>query len=245
MLSEYINLLVWITVALAASWGLGKLWARSVARWAYLAFSAPGIVVHEMSHWAACKITGARVTDVTLISKEGGSVTHGRPKGGVFGQALVSMAPFFGIPIVIVLLGILFDRFLGCEMEWDLDLSGSVGSVIVGILGSILDLLRVNLVDRKAYWFLIYVYLAASLTVSLSPSAKDFKNGVAGLVVVLVGVLVWILVIARILPDWEYPILSPVVEIMGWVVVVGLIAALFGSLMALPFFLIRTLTRRE
>jgi hypothetical protein len=71
MLSSYINIIIWIAVAIAASWALDKLWARSVARWAYIAFATPGIIVHELSHWVACILTGAKVSKVTLISREG------------------------------------------------------------------------------------------------------------------------------------------------------------------------------
>jgi hypothetical protein len=170
-------------------------------------------------------------------------VTHGQPRGGIFGQAVISMAPFFGIPLTIILLGILFDKALGCEISWDIDISGSLGSIIVGALSATFDLIKVNLVDKGAYWFLLYVYLAASLTVGLAPSAKDFKNGMIGLVLILLLVLVWIIAMERVFPKWDFLLLGPVVDILGWVVVVGLLAALLGSLLALPFFLIRLMTK--
>lgn len=243
MISEYVNLLVWIAVAIAASWALDKLWARSVARWAYVAFATPGIIVHELSHWAACILTGAKVSKVTLISREGGSVTHGQPRGGIFGQAVISMAPFVGIPLTIILLGFIFEKALGCEINWDMDISGSLGSIIVGALSATFDLIKVNLVDKGAYWFLLYTYLAASLTVGLAPSAKDFRNGMIGLVIVLLMVLVWIIAMEKVFPKWDFVILGPIVDMMGWVVVVGLITALMGSLLALPFLLIRLMTK--
>jgi hypothetical protein len=244
MLAGYVNLLIWIAVVLVASWALDRLWAHSVARWAYIIFAAPGIVVHELSHWAACIITGAKVTRVTLLSREGGSVTHGRPKGGIIGQSFISMAPFFGIPLSIVLLGILFDRLLGCTISWTVDLDGSVGEIVIGMLNSAFDLIWSNIVDRGAYWFILYIYLAASLTIALAPSAQDLKNGIIGLVIVLVAVLIWIVMMERAFPKWDFPVLGPMVDMLGLVVVIGLIAGILGSILALPFFVFRRISGR-
>jgi len=239
MLYEYVNLIIWIAVILGVSWALEKLWSRSVARWVYLTFATPGIIIHELSHLTMCLLTGARVTKVVLISREGGSVTHGPPKGGMFGQALVSMAPFLGIPLVIVLVGLMFDMFLGCEISWDLTISGSVGQVVLDTFSSAFRLVKVNLVDRGAYWFLLYIVFSASLMMGLSPSAKDFKNGLIGLVAILLGVLVWIVAMESLFPGWDFPLLAPLLDILGWIVVIGLVASLLGAVLALPFLIVK------
>lgn len=244
MLYRYVNLVLWFAAVILISWALDRLWARSLARWLYIAFAAPGIVVHELSHYIACKLTGAKVARVVLISREGGSVTHGPPKGGIVGQALISMAPFFGIPIVIILLGLVFDHLLGCSLSWDLDISGSPGKVLLDTLGATFDLIKVNIFDLRAYWFLLYLYFCASGVVALSPSAQDIRNGIPGLAAILLGALVWILLIGAVAPSWHFPVLGAVMDILGWVVVVGLIAGLLALVLALPFFIIRKLMNR-
>ena len=110
MFAEVLNIFFWFAALVLISYLLDRLWAYALWRWAYIVFTAPGIIIHELSHYAACKITFTEVIRVKLISKTGGSVTHGPPKGGVFGQVMISMAPFIGIPLVLILLGILFDR---------------------------------------------------------------------------------------------------------------------------------------
>jgi len=214
------------------------LWANALARWVYISFATPGIVVHELSHWAMCKLTGARVAKVVLVSREGGSVSHGPSKLGMVGQVLIFMAPFLGIPLVLVLSGIAFDRFLGCEIYWDMDIDGSVGSILVGAFTSTFDLIGRNLVHKGAWWFLLYIYLASSLTVALAPSKQDLKNAAIGLAGILAAVLAWVLVMERLVPGWSFPVLSPVVELLGWVVVVGLMAGMLGAVLALPFLII-------
>jgi len=245
MLAEYINILFYFGSLVLLSYLLDRMWTYSLGRYVYLVFAAPGIVVHELSHYAACKLTGARVTKVVLMSKTGGSVTHGKPKGGVMGQALISMAPFFGIPLVLVFLGLLFDRFLGCEIIWEPDLSGNVGSVILNTFSAALDLIWTNIVDLRAYWFIIYLIVAASLTIALAPSKQDFKNAIWGLVVVIGGTLVWIAALEQLVPAWKFPVLALVFDMMGWIIVVGFILSVIGMIVGLPFALIKYLRNRD
>ena len=194
MLAEFINILFYFAALVVLSYLLDRMYSYSLARWVYIVFAAPGIIVHELSHYVACKLTGARVTRVRLISRTGGEVVHGKGKGGVFGQALISMAPFFGIPIVLILLGLLFNFALGCQISWELSTKGNVGEVILNTLVASWELIWKNLYEKGAYWFILYAYMAASLTISLAPSKQDFRNSIWGLLAVFGITLVFIII---------------------------------------------------
>lgn len=239
MLTSYVNILFYFAALIAISYLLDRMWMYSLGRIVYLIFAAPGIIVHESSHYLACKLTGARVTKVVLMSKEGGSVTHGKPKGGIFGQALVSMAPFIGIPITLMILGFLFDYLLGCSIIWNPSLSGNVGTVILNTFEEAFNMIWDNIVRIRAYWFVLYLYLAASLVIALAPSKQDFKNSIWGLLALLGGVLVWILLVERVFPDWGFPALDFVFDMTAWIIVVGLVISVFGLILGIPFYLLK------
>ncbi|MFO8052068.1 MAG: hypothetical protein R6V01_10300 [Thermoplasmatota archaeon] len=245
MLSAVLNIIFWFAALVLLSYLLDRLWVHSLHRWIYIVFAAPGIIIHELSHYTACKLTGAHVSSVKLIGKEGGSVTHGPPRGGVFGQALVSTAPFFGIPLVLVLIGLLFDKvaFFNCDLTWSNTFTGNVGEMVLSTFSSAWDLISKNLWTNRSPWFLLYLYLAASLTTALAPSMQDLKNGVVGLVALFLVVIGWSLVLDRVLTGWGAPVANFLVDLFGWVVAVGLIMCLFGLVLGLPFFILKKTMR--
>ncbi|MBN1538803.1 MAG: hypothetical protein JW939_01560 [Candidatus Thermoplasmatota archaeon] len=241
MFAEVLNIFFWFAALVLISYLLDMLWAYSLWRWVYIIFAAPGIVVHELSHYLACKITFTEVIRVKLISKSGGSVTHGPPKGGVFGQVFISMAPFLGIPLVLILFAILFDAvtFFNCDLRMTPDLSGNMGEMILETFGSAWDLIHINLWDNRSPWFLLYLYLAASLTAALAPSKQDFINAFVGLIVIILLVGGWALVLDLLLENWHAPVATFLVDLFSWVVAVGLVMSIFGLLIGLPFLLIK------
>ncbi len=247
MLTAVINLIFWFVGLIFLSYLLDRMWLQSLTRWIYIVFAAPGIIVHESSHWVACKLTGARVHDVVLISGKGGSVTHGPPRGGVIGQVIVSMAPFIGIPLVLILIGFLFDRvsFFNCDLTWSNDFSGNVGEMVKNTFRSAWDLIVVNIWDKRSPWFLIYLYIAASLTTALAPSKQDFKNSWLGLLLIFILVICWSIVLDEVLTGWSAPVADLLVNLFGWVIAVGLVLCLFGLVFGLPFFLIRLAINRN
>ncbi|MFW3145245.1 MAG: hypothetical protein ACMUIE_00355 [Thermoplasmatota archaeon] len=245
MLAAAINIIFWFAGLVLLSYLLDRLWVNALTRWVYIVFAAPGIMVHELSHYTACKLTGARVTRVKLIGKDGGSVTHGPPKGGYVGQAVVSMAPFFGIPLVLLLIGLLFDKvsFFNCDLTWTNSFTGNVGEMIVSTLSGAWDLIVKNLWDNHSPWFLLYLYLAASLTTALAPSSQDFRNSWIGLLLLFGIIIGWALVLDHLLEGWEAPVANFLIGLFGWVVAVGLIMCLFGLVLGLPFYLVRKALR--
>jgi len=247
MFAETLNLLFWFAALVLLSYLLDRMWSHSLWPWLYTIFASPGIIIHEISHYLACKITFAEVFHVTLISKKGGFVAHGPPKGGVFGQVVISMSPFLGIPLVLIALALLFDKvsFFNCDLTWSNDLSGNIGEIILGTLGSAYELIKVNLFEGFSPWFLLYLYIAASLTMALAPSRQDFINAWVGLVALAGIILGWSLVLDLLLEGWSAPVASFMSDLFGWIIAVGLLMCLFGLLFGTPFLLLKTLIDRE
>jgi hypothetical protein len=241
LLTEVLVLLGWFLSLIVLSFILTRLWMNSLSRWVYLAFAAPGIVVHEISHLIACWLTGARVTEVKLISKNGGSVTHGPPKGGIFGQAIVSMAPLLGMPSALILTGVLFHHvdLFNCDLTWDLDIGGSILDVLTGALSSAWDLLRVNIWDNRSPWFVLYLYLAASFTAALAPSGKDLRNSWIGVLAVSIALVVWALVLDLLIPGWKAPVTSFLLGSLTWIATVGFAFCLIAIIIGLSIYIIK------
>ncbi len=241
MLVEVLNLVFWFAILIIFSYLLDLMWAYSLHRWIYIVFSAPGIIFHELSHWIACKLTGARVTRVRLISRTGGEVIHGPPRGGVFGQALISMAPLFGIPLFLVLIALLFSFLKLWDFPLPTDTPGDVGSMVVFVFTFSWDVIRENIFTSFSVFFLLYVYLAASMTTAMAPSKQDFKNSIIG-----IGILIaWTVVMEALFPDfWEFWVLRALFAYLGAVVVIGLIMCLFGLILGTPFMLYKYMKER-
>jgi hypothetical protein len=241
VLVEILVLLGWFLVLVILSNILSRVWLNSLSRWAYLVFAAPGIIVHELSHLVACWLTGARVTNVKLMSIDGGSVTHGPPKGGVFGQAFVSMAPLIGIPSALVLVGFLFHNvnFFKCDLTWDFDLHGNMIEIAAGALSSAWDMVVINIWENHSPWFVLYLYLAVSFTAALAPSWKDLKNSWVGIAALSVVLVVWGLILDHILFAWSAPVTKFLVGSLTWIAAVGFVFSMIALIIGLLLFIVR------
>jgi hypothetical protein len=159
------------------------------------------------------------------------------------GQTIISVAPFVGIPSVLLLIGAIFDLvpMFHCDMTWGHRPSWDVGSMVVGTFSSAFDLIWGNLVGNGSFWFLIFLYLAASMTVALAPSKKDLGNSWLGTTVLVVLVVLWAAFNDLFLSDlgWEAPVSYFLMDVMGWIVALGLVLCLLGLIVGLLPFLIR------
>ena len=170
---------------------LDRFWSRALSvRGLYYFISAPGVVIHEITHIAGCLITGAKIKKVVFFSEQGGSVTYQSPKVPLLGNVIIGTAPLFGIPLVLAGLTWLFGTCLGCTLFSSVPALTSIEGAGV-LLSSALTLLYQNLVVRFNGWFLLYLYLTVSLVLSLSPSMQDIKNALFGLILlILLGLLI-------------------------------------------------------
>jgi len=229
-------LLVIVTgiVVILLSLALDFLWARCMpVRFFYYFLRAPGVVVHECTHILGCLLTGAKIRNVVLFSKEGGSVTHSPPVIPVIGDVVISTAPLFCIPLVLSLCTWLFSTYFGCSFP-NLPLSIDSPDTVILMGGGILGIFTRNLVVQFNAWFLLYLYLVLSLILSVAPSMQDFRNAAIGICILAVSGL---LVIWSQIP-WAVSILSEIAGIIGMGFALGLGFGLIALVLSSPLIII-------
>jgi len=178
-------------IVVLISRALDVLWARVVPiRTLYYFVRIPGVVVHELSHILGCLIMGAKVKNVILFSKEGGSVTYSRPKIPFLGDVVINTSPLICIPLVLAGCTWVFSQYLGCVfpvLPQGIRSSADLAGLGTGILG----IFTGNLVVMFNPWFFLYLYLTLSLVLSVAPSAQDISNAAIGIgIIALAGILV-------------------------------------------------------
>jgi len=218
---------------MALSKVLDHVWARVLrGPWLYLAIAGPGIIVHECAHVLGCLVTGAQITKVVLLSKEGGMVSYTKPKIPVLGNVIISTAPLFCLPLVLAGLSWLFATYAGCRFSPLFPGFGSVAPVLL-FFAAIGQTLYDNLIASFNLWFLLYLYLVTSLVLSVAPSRQDLKNAATGIIVlILAGLLILFLNI-----PFVTPLFVELVALLGAGLVIGLGFACIALVVTLPFLL--------
>lgn len=218
-------------VVMALSRLLDLIWANVLRLpWLYLVFAAPGIVIHECAHVLGCLFTGAQITKIVLLSRDGGSVSYTKPKIPVLGNVIISTAPLFCLPLVLAGLTWIFSTYAHCWFVSTIPVTDSVGA-LVQLLTNAGLVLYYNLVLSFNAWFLLYLYLVTSLVLSVAPSTQDLKNAAAGLALI---VLVIILLLLSGIPPVTGSILY-LVRLLGAGFAVGLAFELVTLMVTAPF----------
>lgn len=209
---------------------LDHLWAQAIpVRFFYYLLRIPGVVVHECAHILGCLLTGAKIRNVVLFSKEGGSVTYTRPVIPVIGDVVISTAPLFCIPLVLTSCTWVFSRYLGCSFP-TLPLTLSSADAIVLMGNGVLETFSRNLLVTFNAWFLVYLYLVLSLILSAAPSMQDLRNAAIG-----IGILgtAGILILWSQVP-WAVSILTEITRIIGLGFALGLGFGLIALVISSP-----------
>jgi hypothetical protein len=218
------------TFVIALSYLLDHLWAAALpVRPFYLFIRLPGVVLHECSHSIGCLLTGARIRSIVFFSKDGGSVTYSRPKLPFIGDVIISTAPLFLLPLALSGVTWAFGTFLGCTFPVFPATLASPG-IFLDLANALFSTFSENLLTRFNGWFLLYLYLALSLILSVAPSTQDMKNAAAGMILMtLVGVLV---VLSGI--PLAVSVLSGLVLLLGYGFMLGLVYGLVVLAASLP-----------
>ena len=217
-------------VVIALSYVLDHLWAAAIpVRMIYLSIRLPGVVLHECSHIIGCLLTGARIKNIVLFSKDGGSVTYSHPLLPYIGDVIISTAPLFLLPLALSFISWIFLTFLGCVFPSFPDTLESTG--VLGDLGNVIFYTFYdNLLIRFNSWFLLYLYLTVSLVLSFAPSSQDMKNAAAGTILMtLAGVLI---LRSGISP--AVTALTELVRLLGYGFMLGLVFGLLTLAVSLP-----------
>jgi hypothetical protein len=178
-------------IVILISRALDVLWAQVIPiRFFYYVVRAPGVVVHELSHVLGCLIMGAKVKNIVLFSKEGGSVTYSSPKIPYIGDVVISTAPLFCIPLVLAGCTWIFSQYSGCVFP---PLPQSIGSTadLFSLGTGVVEIFTGNLIIAFNPWFLLYLYITLTLVLSVAPSAQDIRNAAIGIgILTLTGMLI-------------------------------------------------------
>lgn len=200
-LASFLNLLIALALVVGASWLLRSAWVRAAPPRALAWLVAPGVAVHELSHAAACVLTGAKVHSLTLFRPDGsGEVRHGPPKLRYIGEVLIGLAPLAGGTSCLWLLDVL----LGSPVSL---YSVSADGVHADQFGYALSLLRTVwddlflAADRAVLsdWRIwVFLYFAFCFTLTMAPSRQDLRNASVGLLILAGLALVAHLVVDRL-----------------------------------------------
>lgn len=217
-------------IVIALSYALDRLWAAAMpVRAIYLFIRLPGVVLHEFAHIIGCLLTGARIRNVVLFSKDGGSVMYTRPMLPYIGDVIISTAPLFLLPLALSFITWVFMTFLGCVFAAFPATLASPG-IFLDLAQAIFSTFSDNLLTRFNGWFLLYLYLTLSLVLSAAPSTQDMKNAAVGCVLlVLAGTLIlWSGV------PWAISVLDELLHLLGYGFTLGLVYGLVALAISLP-----------
>ena len=244
-LAAFLNLTLGICLLIMAVYGLRLLWVRAVPPRILAYLIAPGVAIHELSHAAACVLTGAKIHSMVLFRSDGsGEVKHGPPKLKYFGDVLISLAPLLGCTLALVLLGMLLRAPVNFysvkasqvhpnQLQFVADLAVLVWDDLL------LFFKASSLMDWRTW---VFLYFAMCFTMSMAPSRQDLKNGAVGILVICGVVLVLHLIIDRLLkaegdgPIFEF-IANALIKLHYPFAICALSLILFGVvyLVGMPF----------
>lgn len=218
---------------------LDSTWAQTIPfRVLYYIIRAPGVIIHECCHVFGCLITGAKIKNVVLFSKTGGSVSYLRPAIPYLGDVIISMAPVIGVPVILVGITWVFQTYSGCyfpPFPLYIHSINSLNELLVDLMG----LFSQNLMVNFNIWFVLYLYLTLSLATSIAPSGQDIKNCIVGIAIIF---CVGILVLWSNIP-WAVNALSIATRIIGMGIVLGFVFVLIAFIVSIPFIIIHIIKR--
>ena len=181
---------VWLVLVILLSSIITRLMTSATSGFLFRLMIFPGILVHELSHYLMCKLTGAKVVELKLFERQqagrhtvyGGHVTHGPSKLPLLGDPLISFAPVFGCLGVMAVLTwaagdpLEFHQNPAETQESTADPLTSLMSMVRGII-YVVGRLPGQVVKHARDWtFWGYLYLIISLAIALAPSKQDFAN---------------------------------------------------------------------
>ena len=193
---------------------------------------APGTILHELSHAVAAKITGCKITDISLFHLDArgnlGSVkyTQSRDKFSVLRNFIVGFAPFFGCGIMLVaLLNLAQSYHHGEILTVSIINCQSVESILRSIALIIQRFYQQFLLSSLNPITILILYLQICLGLGAAPSSVDFKDTFSSAIRHPVGTLILTFLFASIFYLGEYPLTSRyVVLLFKWILLILLVS---------------------
>jgi len=229
-ISGFLLIIITGIIVIALSYALDHIWAAAMpVRVVYLFIRLPGVVLHECSHIIGCLITGARIKNIVLFSKDGGSVTYSRPLFPIIGDVIISTAPLFLLPLALSCITWAFGTYLDCIFPAFPAMIASP-DVLMDLMKAIFSAFPENLITRFNGWFLLYLYLTVSLVLSVAPSSQDIKNAAAGIILMIIA---GVLIAGSGIP-LAISVLDEFMRLLGYGFTLGLVFGLVAFAISLP-----------
>jgi hypothetical protein len=178
------NVFLWLIILFLVSFVLNNLWRKIFLGKKYRIFLAPGVIVHELSHAVACRLTGAKIKEINFFLWDGGYVKHNKSKIPILGEFLISFAPILGGIVALFIFSLIFGLRIPLEIvNFQQPFFYGVGVTIQEIPYFIKQ-------NWLKWQFWVFIYLVISIIICLVPSKTDIKNAFGGvLIIFLLGLI--------------------------------------------------------
>lgn len=154
-------LIILITIlGYISNWLNGRFLNFKVTRWMYYL----GALIHELSHAILCVLTGAKISEFDVFSKQP-HVTHAKPKLIIIGQPLISLAPIIGgLLFIYIINSWLLNNYFSILSPGNLQ---EVPNLLISIIT------QFNLLEWQS-WVAILLFM--NIGAMIGPSTRDLKN---------------------------------------------------------------------
>ena len=191
----YASLTFWLLVVVLTAWGVHRLWGQMIKPKVFNIILLPGTLVAQMGHVIGLLVTGATISNTTLIaddeSGEPETTPNPKPRIPVIGPLVIGMLPLVACALALFLVasrlggsmvatiqGAVISPTLPTTMSgfWQLlrDQITLVESIAAALAGA----------DLTSGFTWLFVYLLICLTVRMAPF-KGYLRGSLGAILVL------------------------------------------------------------
>lgn len=191
----YAAITFWLLVTVLTAWGVRSLWSGLIKARVFNTILLPGTLVAQLGHVLGLLITGATISNTTLIKDDESGAPQAtpnpKPRIPVIGPVIIGMLPILACGTAILLLA----RYLGGSIIAEMNttaVSGTLPTSIPAFWAMLRD--QITLVesfvaaaagaDFAAWQTWVFLYLLICLTVRIAP-IHGYLRGALGAIIIL------------------------------------------------------------
>ena len=182
-------------VIVFTSFGIEKLWSKSINVKAVRLLLFPGAVIHELSHAFICLITGTTIKELNIFKLENGSIQYDRPKVPFLFDFFIATSPIFGCAFILILISIILGNPIRISESLPNEMTFSI-KIVFDYAKNFLDMIWLTL---NAFWksgfhsisSITFIIASIIFTVSMAPHKSDIKYIVLGFIIL--GTILFVL----------------------------------------------------
>ena len=191
----YAAMTFWLLVTVLTAWGVHRLWSGMVKPKVFNMALLPGTLVAQVGHILGLLVTGATVSNTTLIkddeSGEPETTRNPQPRIPVVGPIIIGMLPILACAVAIYFVA----RWLGSPILVNMDTT-IVGAALPTNLAGGWELLRdqitlvesivtaISLADLGNWRVWLFLYLLMCLAIRIAPF-PGYLRGSLGAIIIL------------------------------------------------------------